>query len=96
MVINNPNSKDHLSDESSTSVQMLNIRQTYHQVVNTIFTQMSASKGIKQFGKKAIAAVFKELKQLNDGVLPGNPVIEPIELSNLSEDDKNKLWKLLT
>ena len=51
---------------------------------------MSAHKGIKLFGKRAIATMMKELKQLNDGVIPGNPVIEPIPFEELSNQDKNE------
>ena len=53
-----------------------------------MFTQMSAQKGIKMFGEKAIAAIFKELKHLNDGVSPGKPVIVPIPFEYLSDKDK--------
>ena len=53
-------------------------------------TQMSANRGIKLFGEKAVAAIFKELKQLNNGVLPGNPVIVPIDIESLTEEDKRK------
>ena len=55
--------------------------------MGTIFTQMSASQGIKKHGEKAIATVFKEVKQLDTGVLPGNPVVEPQDLSELTAKD---------
>ena len=45
---------------------------------------MRAKKGIKLFGEQAIAAMFKEFKQLNAGVFPGKPVIAPINIDNLS------------
>ena len=31
-----------------------------------------------------------ELKQLQDGAIPGRPVIEPMKYSDLTEDDKRK------
>jgi hypothetical protein len=34
--------------------------------VNLMFTQMSAAKGIKQFGARVMAAMFKEYNQLKD------------------------------
>jgi len=34
--------------------------------VNVIFNQMHASEGIKRFKEKAVAAMFKEYKQLDD------------------------------
>ncbi len=59
-------------------------------MTHCIFTQMSAKEGISRFGERAVAAIFKELKQLNDGVLPGNPVMQPISLEDLSPEDKQK------
>jgi len=38
----------------------------YKIAVDVMFTQMSAGKGIKQFGERAVAAMFKEYNQLND------------------------------
>ena len=49
-------------------------------VLNIIFTQMSAKAGFKKFGQAAISAMFKELKQLNDGPIPGKPVISPVNV----------------
>ena len=55
--------------------------------MGTIFTQMSASQGIKKHGEKAIAAVFKELQQLDTGVLPGKPVVAPQDPLELTAKD---------
>ena len=65
--------------------------------VNVIFTQleeeekkyeqMSAKKGIKLFGEKAVAAMIKEFTQLSDGVMPGKPVLEPIDPKTLTNED---------
>jgi len=38
----------------------------YETTVNICFNQMTASKGIKKFGKEAVAAMFAEYKQLNN------------------------------
>ena len=38
---------------------------------------MSARSGIKKFSKKVAAAMIKEFKQLNDGAVPGNPIVIP-------------------
>ena len=58
-----------------------------NKVIGVIFTQMSANQGIKKHGQKAVAAVFKELQQLDTGVLPGNPVVAPQDPSKLTEKD---------
>ena len=62
----------------------MNIGRAYEKAVGVMFTQMSANRGIKLFSQRAVAAIFKELKQLNDGVLPGNPVIVPIDIESLT------------
>ena len=36
---------------------------------------MSAKKGIKLFGEKAVAPMVNELKQLNEGTVEGKPVV---------------------
>jgi hypothetical protein len=42
------------------------LKETFPQVVNVCFTQMSANKGIKAYGKKAVATMLKEYKQLHE------------------------------
>ena len=76
--------------KSNEGVQLFNIGIGYEKALNVMFTQMSARKGIKLFGEQAIAAMFKELKQLNDGVVPGKPVIEPIKFESLTEENKQE------
>ena len=39
--------------------------------VNVMLTQMQATRGFKLFGKRAVAAMIKELKQLEEGPMPG-------------------------
>ena len=51
---------------------------------------MSATQGIKKHGEKAIATIFKELRQLNDDDMPGKPVIGPIPFANFTQRDKDK------
>ena len=53
---------------------------------------MSASKGIKKFGEKGLAAVIKEFTQLNKGAVPSKhkPVVVPIDPNTLSKEDKQK------
>ena len=47
-----------------------------------MFTQMSAKKGIKQFRERAVADMFKEYQQFNDGPMPGNPVLDQLIIRN--------------
>ena len=47
--------------------------------VNVCFTQMSARKGIQQFGQLAVTAMLKEYKQLDDLLVFG--VVSPASLS---------------
>ena len=60
----------------------------YRSSINAVFTQMSSTQGIKKHCEKTIAAIFKELKQPNDGVMPGKPVIESIPFSDYTQKDK--------
>ena len=74
--------------EINEGTQLFNIGISYETVLHVIFTQILAQSGIKMFGEKAVAAMFKELKQLNDGVSPGKPVIVPIPFELLCDEDK--------
>ena len=66
--------------------------------VNCIFTQvarysqMSAKAGIKMFGERAIAAMFKEFEHLNKGAVPGKkkPVVGPQDASPLTNEEKRR------
>ena len=60
----------------------------YKWLVNVLLTQVSAKEGIRRWGGEAIAAIMKELKQLQDGAMPGRPVIEAVNFSDLTEEDK--------
>ena len=59
-------------------------------MVGTIMTQMSAKKGFKKFGQKAIASMFKELKQLHDGAMEGKPVVQPVDIKNTTEQERKE------
>ena len=49
-----------------------------------------ASKAFKVIGEKAIAAIVKEFKQLNDGAMPGKPVIGEVNPDKLTDEEKLK------
>jgi hypothetical protein len=51
---------------------------------------MSANKGIKCFSECAVAAMIKELKQLNNGAIDGKLVVEPIDPDTISSKEKPK------
>ena len=57
--------------------------------VNTCFAIMLASKGIKEYGMKAVAAMIKELTQLDQGAVPehNKPVCIPIDPSTLTKQE---------
>jgi hypothetical protein len=63
---------------------------------NVIFTQMSeysqmsAKAGIKRFGEQAVAAMWKEYKQLNEGVVPGKPVFGSVDPKSLSFEERSR------
>jgi hypothetical protein len=51
----------------------------YRIAVGVMFTQMTVTTGMKLFGKRAVAAMFKEYNQLNDMMVFGR--IDPDELT---------------
>ena len=56
--------------------------------VNVCFAQqVSAYKGIKEYGERAIAAMTKELIQLDEGAVKNKPVIEAIDYETLTDGD---------
>ena len=64
---------------------------TYMQIAcDVIFTQMSANVGFKKYGQPAVAAIIKEFTQLNEGAVPGKPVVRPIDSTTLSPIEKKK------
>ena len=58
--------------------------------VNVMFTQMQATRGFKLFGERAVAVMIKELKQLEEGPMPGKKVVTAINTDTLSTEDKAK------
>ena len=62
----------------------------YRIAVNVMFTQMTAAKGIKLFGERAIAAMFKEYNQLNDMGVFG--IVNP---DSLSVEQKKKALRAI-
>ena len=59
-------------------------------VRNVIFTQMSANAGFKKYGEAVVAAMVKEFTQLNEGAVPGKPVVVPIDATTLTDSEKKK------
>lgn len=55
-----------------------------------IFTQIQAMDGFKFFSEKAIAAMFKDLKELEHGPMPGKCVLWAIDPDKISYEDKKK------
>ena len=49
-----------------------------------IFTHMIANQGIKLFGEQSVSAMLSEYKELNEGSVPGKPVVGTICLDTLS------------
>ena len=64
---------------------------TYYSIAcGVMFTQMSAKKGIKMFGERAIAALLKEYNQMDKGPMPGKPVFGAVDYHTLSVQEKKE------
>ena len=46
--------------------------------VNVVFTQIHAKKGITVFSERGIVVMIKEFRQLDEGAIPGKPVVFPL------------------
>ena len=56
-----------------------------------MFTQMNSTNGIKLLRERAITDMFKEYKHLDDGTIPGKPVVTPFNLDGLTPSDRKKI-----
>ena len=64
---------------------------TYQSLSHKVmFTQMNAKKGIKLFGEREIASMFKGYKRLADGHMLGKLVVEPFNPDVLNPLNKKK------
>ena len=70
-------------------VKRINNVNFFQIAIQSIFlsAQMSARKGIREFGERAVAAMVKEFRQLDQGAFPGKPVVEPIDPSTLTAQE---------
>ena len=65
-------------------------RQLYSRAVNHIFNQMTATEGIKRFQERAVAALIKEYKQLNDLCVLG-----VVDYDSLTEEQKARALRAI-
>ena len=61
-----------------------------------MFTKMQAQKLIEKFGERSVSALFKEFKQLNDGAVPGKPVVCPVNPNTFTKEEKVKAFNAVT
>ena len=64
--------------------------------VGVVFAQMSAKKGIREFGMRAVSALIKEFTQQSEGAFPGKPVVIPIDPDGLSKQDIEQALEAVT
>ena len=71
--------------------QVDRIRSVYSTAVNVLFNQMTATKGLKMFGEGAVAAMFKEYKQLDNMKVFGGRA----KSSDLTTDNKRRALRAI-
>ena len=54
------------------------------------YNQMSAKTGFRKFGQEAVAAIVKEFNQLNEGAVPGKPVVMPMDTTTITSLENKK------
>ena len=59
-------------------------------VVNVMFTQIHAKKEIKLFGEISIATMLKWFEQLDEGEIPGKPVVISFNIDELTDAERRK------
>ena len=58
--------------------------------VNGMFNQIHAKKVINLFCESIIVTMIKELKQLDEGAMPGNPVFIPLNPAELTYEERRQ------
>ena len=61
---------------------------------DVIFTQMSTNKGSKKYKQATSVAMITEFTQLNEGAVPGKPVVRPTDVSSLTPLEKKSFYLL--
>lgn len=64
--------------------------------VGILLNQMPATVGIKKHEERAMAVLFQEFKQLNDGAIEGKPVIAPVDPKTLSIKEMRNALNVVT
>ena len=73
-----------------TTTRQMNSTVVNHMFDEMCFNQMHASKGIELFKERAVAALFKEYKQLNDMAVVGK-----VKYEDLSDEDKKRALRAI-
>ena len=58
--------------------------------VNVVFTQIHENKGINMFGERAIAETIKELKKLDEELMPVKTVVIPLKPDELTDVESSQ------
>ena len=69
-------------------IYKFDVQAGYNLALKAIFAQIPAVKGFKLFGEQSVAAMAKELKQLEHGPIPGKRVIGAINPDDLTDEQK--------
>jgi len=73
-----------------TTTRQMNLAVVNHMFDEMCFNQMHASKGIQLFKERAVAALFKEYKQLNDMAVVGK-----VSYEQLTDEDKKRALRAI-
>ena len=74
-----------MNNKLNSDKPTIDLRKGVFNVIFTQFNQMTADKGIKKFGERAVAAIFKEYKQMQDLKVLGG-----VDVDKLTYKDKKK------
>lgn len=76
--------------ENRTRLSDDTLAKCYKEVFDVCFTQMTANKGIKTYGKHTVDAIFKEFAQLNDLL-----VFRSLDANKLTREQKRNTLRAI-
>ena len=77
-------------DKGKNNQTLYQVETGLRMATKVMFTQMQAATSFKLFGEKAVAEMFKELKQLEHGPIPGKSVLHALDPDMMTSEDKKK------
>ena len=80
-----------IEDKEKNNQNIFSVETCLRVATSVMFTQMQAATGFNLFGEKAVAEMFKELKQLEHGPMLEKPVLHALNPDTMAPEEKRKV-----